>query len=190
MRIGFTGAQGTGKTTLINLLEEDGSLGPITRTISPARTALSLGLLVNRDADVFSQLMVSVANINKEYMVDPTADMIISDRTPVDSLAYTLYQLKEVWTEMDGRLSEWYWNQLLVLSLSNMDVYDELFYFPAYFAPKSDGVRDSDREYQLDIDLTIKRLLDENDIEVHIVPDVSKEERLTWIKGVLSDSYL
>lgn len=187
MRIGFAGSQGTGKSTLVEMAQADGSLGEIVRTISPARTALSLGLSVNRDAGPFDQAMVMIANINKEYIVDVNANLIVSERTPIDSLAYTFYQLKEVWKDMDPIFAQWYWNQLLVLGLSNI-VYDEVFYFPAYFAPVEDGVRDGDREYQLDIDLIIKRIIDENNIDVHIVPDASKEERLQWFKEAVNAS--
>jgi hypothetical protein len=172
------------------MIESDGSLGEIVRTISPARMALSLGLDVNRSADPFSQAMTMIANINKEYMVDPAADIVISERTPIDSLAYTFYQLREVWKHLDVDFAEWYWNQLLILGTGSMDIYDHIFYFPAYFAPVGDGVRDNDREYQLDIDLLIKKLLDENDLEVHIVPDVDSEHRLEWFKEIMQDADL
>ena len=147
MRIGFTGAQGTGKTTLLRAIEK-ADLG-FTVVPSTAREAIKAGFSLNRDADPLSQLVTTVSRVALEDNLYRITGKTLSDRTPLDSLAYTLYQLTFVW---EKRESDYYWNISQGLVLEHMHKYDHIFYFPPYFAPKNDGVRDDDVLYQKTID--------------------------------------
>jgi hypothetical protein len=183
MRIGFTGAQGTGKTTVLKRIEKS----KINLTIVPstARAALAAGFAVNRDADPLSQLVTTVGRIAIEDRIHRESGNTISDRTPLDSLAYTTYQYNNEWGRRDK--NEYYWQTSVDLVMEHMHKYDALFYFPVYWAPKDDGVRDPDVEYQEEIDGIIKFYLPTIEKPTFVMPNASTDERLRFFIGSLTD---
>jgi len=184
MRVGFTGAQGTGKTTLMRAVEKS-DLG-FTVVPSTARAAAEAGFLVNRDADPMSQLVTTVGRVATEERLFRQNGHTISDRTPLDSLAYTLYQGANVWDNLPEANS--YYMQISVdLVMEHMYKYDHIIYFPPLWSPKADGLRDTDIEYQRQIDALIRGLLDMHNIAFRTVPRGSTEVRLEWLTKLLVD---
>ena len=182
MRVGFTGAQGTGKTTLLRAIESAGlnfSVVP-----STARAALRSGYKVNRDADPLSQLVTTVSRVSTEDRIDHDAVRCVSDRTPLDSMAYTCYQVHNVW-DVDKSM-DYYMEVTRDLVVRHMYKYDHIFYFPVFWTPKEDGVRDGDVNYQQDIDKIIVGLLESYGLEYHTVPKGSTQERLSWLTKTLN----
>lgn len=177
MRVGFTGAQGTGKTTLLKAINKNNlDLRPVPST---AREALKAGFNVNRDADPLSQLVTTVSRITLEDRLYHNTGRTISDRTPLDSLAYTCYQMHNVWDKDVG--NEYYWSISKSIVVQHMWKYDHIFYFPPFWKPKADGVRDDDEQYQRDIDSIIVGLLDTYNIEYHTMPRGTTEQRLDFL---------
>jgi len=176
MRVGFTGAQGTGKTTLLRRIENS-DLG-FTVVPSTAREAVKAGFKVNREADRLSQLVTTVSRVALEDNLYRTTRRTVGDRTPLDSLAYTAYQANFVW---DATESPFYWDISAGLVQEHMFKYDHIFYFPPYFAPKKDGVRDGDAAYQKVIDGIIKAFLDSYQLSYHTVPNANTEERFAFL---------
>lgn len=176
MRIGFTGAQGTGKTTLLRAVENSGMGFKVVP--STARQALQAGFKVNRDADMLSQLVTTVSRCATEDSLYRQHNKTLSDRTPLDSLAYTFYQMGKVWTEKPNM---YYWNISSGLAIEHMYKYDYVFYFPPYWAPKQDGVRDGDVNYQTDIDQIILDLTKDFEIDYYVMPKGTTEERLSFL---------
>lgn len=181
MRIGFTGAQGTGKTTLLRAVQNSGMNFKVVP--STAREALKAGFKVNRDADTLSQLVTTVSRVALEDSLYRQHNKTLSDRTPLDSLAYTFYQMSKVWTEEPNM---YYWNISAGLVVEHMYKYDYVFYFPPYWAPKEDGVRDGDVQYQTDIDQIILDLMKDFEIDHYIMPKGSTEERLAFLTNVVN----
>lgn len=177
MRVGFTGAQGTGKTTLLRAVENS-DLG-FTVVPSTAREAVRAGFKLNRDADPLSQLVTTVSRVALEDELYRTTHKTIGDRTPLDSLAYTCYQMHNEWP--GEKWKDYYWNISKRLVVEHMHKYDHIFYFPAYWKPKEDGVRDGDLTYQQNIDSIICGLLDTYGLEYHIMPRITTEERLAFL---------
>lgn len=178
MRIGFTGAQGTGKTTLLRAVEENDMGYAVVP--STAREALKAGYKLNREADPLSQLVTTVSRVALEDNLYRLHGKTIGDRTPLDSLAYTAYQMALVWPSQ-MHVPGYYWNISEQLVVEHMHKYDHIFYFPPYFAPKRDGVRDGDVQYQNSIDEIIKRFLNMHDIRYHTIPDTNTQQRLSFL---------
>lgn len=181
MRVGFTGAQGTGKTTLLKAVDEAG-LG-FKAVPSTAREAVKAGFKVNRDADMLSQLVTTVSRVSMEDHWYNEMGKTISDRTPLDSLAYTFYQAKFVWPE---KPNEYYLTISTELVVNHMKKYDHIFYFPPYFNPKPDGVRDGDVAYQQAIDHEIKTALLMLDVTYHTVPMGPTPHRLEFLTKLIN----
>lgn len=181
MKLGFTGSQGTGKTTLAKHLVKQKEFKDYTFIPSAARVAEQEGFKVNRDADPLSQLLTTAGRITTEYEMWSTTSQTISDRTPLDSLAYTTYQFNNVWPEFN---SGYYWKVSYALVAEHMDNYDHVFYFPNFWAPTGDGVRDPDPEYQADIDALIITFLGTMALDYTIMPKGTNAERYDLVKSV------
>lgn len=148
-RIVFTGAQGTGKTTVLNQIEASGKR-VITEVV---RNLASKGVKINKDGDEKGQ-----AAIFKEYeklLGEITAEGYFSDRCLIDVVAYTMY-LHET-----GKVSEKFLNKqiktLQKFREANPDI--TYCYFPIEFPVVADGVRDMDEEFRAAIDRNIQKLM-------------------------------
>jgi predicted ATPase len=178
-KIGFTGSQGTGKTTLAKGLLKDPDFADFVFVPSTARVAEKEGFKVNRDADPLSQLLTTVGRITAEYQA---GGLTISDRTPLDSLAYTTYQFNNVWHDFN---SSYYWKQSYSLVEKVMGDYNYVFYFPPLWAPKDDGLRDPDVEYQHAIDELVLTFIDSMGVPAIPVPAGDTASRVAFVKGQL-----
>ena len=146
-RIIFTGAQGTGKTTILNHYKEQGH-NVITEVV---RNLAKKGVKINKDGDEKGQ-----TKIFKEYeklLGENTS--FISDRGLIDVTAYTVYLARQ------GKVSEEYADkQLKKLSKFLSENSDIVYcYFPVEFDVVADGTRDLDEEYRSDINQIILSLL-------------------------------
>lgn len=148
-RIIFTGAQGTGKTTVLNYFAEQGQ-NVITEVV---RNLAKKGVKINKDGDEKGQ-----TKIFKEYeKLLGTLDFngYISDRGLVDVVAYTIYLSKH------GKVSEKFADKqikaLKKFREANPDI--TYCYFPIEFPLEDDGVRDMDEEFRMEIDSIIQYLM-------------------------------
>ena len=173
-RIVITGAQGTGKTCLMNALATDG-----TRTMSIARdTANELGWPPADDQvekyqkDLFAKALKTFSS-KKNY---------ISDRGLTCIASYTF----------DGALEEKVAkktadSQYLKLQKFHQDNPDVLVvYTPIEFAVEDDGLRSVDAAYQDRIDFLIKNILDTAGIK-YITVTGTVEERVAQVENALAN---
>lgn len=182
MRVGFCGTQGSGKTTLMKAVEKS-SLG-FTAVPSTARGAIQAGFKLNRDADPLSQLVTTVARCAVEDKIFRETGKTISDRTPLDSLAYTTYQISNVWEAQP--YSTYYWSISRDLVAEHMHKYDLVVYFPPLWSPKADGVRDPDVAYQKEIDRIILTLVEGLDIQIYPIIEGNTSQRLNYLTKLIS----
>lgn len=148
MRIGFTGAQGTGKTMVSQALKKRPEFQAYYFPPSSARLLVTAG--INKDASPLSQFLITVDRV----MTIAAYPDVVTDRTAIDSWAYTEYQLMHSWTP--DEVPTGYaaiTNQYVDLAMLQID---HLFYFPPYWPPVGDGYRSAERRYQLDIDDLIR----------------------------------
>lgn len=160
MRIGFIGSHSTGKTSVA--LRVNDLMNNVLYVPSASRKVLAAGGKLNREATKESQILTTVARVVDEQSAyeSNAGKIILSDRTPLDSLAYTKYSLDNIWGE-----DEFYWNYSDKFVRSAMLNYDLVFYFPVgRFAITPDGVRDPDEGYRTAIDEIILELLPNVDL--------------------------
>ena len=182
IKIGMMGAQGTGKTSMAEAMVNSPAFSLFRTVPSTARQIKAYGYPINREATELSQILVPLLRMvdEAEAFTDKHNRLykqgIISDRTLVDSLAYTMYQNANVWE--GGDLVE---HVTFRLTQMYMQTYGVLLYFPIYWDNVDDGVRDPDEKYRREIDNNVKAVLDLLDVPYFTVPNVSPEMRVSWL---------
>lgn len=149
-RIVFTGAQGTGKTTLLNVFKEK-NYDVITEVVRNLST--NKKVKINKDGDEKSQKVIF-----KEYsnlLSKLSFDGYISDRCLVDVVAYTKYLAEHGKVSM--KLFEKQMKDLKKFVEATPDII--YCYFPIEFPVEDDGTRDTDEEYRKEIDNNIQEIL-------------------------------
>jgi len=176
MKIIFTGAQGTGKTTILNHYKKQG-YNIITEVV---RNLSKEGVKINEMGDLDGQKRIfseyrKTLNKEKSY---------ISDRGLTDVTAYTSYLgIKN--DNLDLRLESLY--QLVDITEfynNNTDVIT--CYFPIEFPVVDDGVRSINEEFRHDIDENIKNILDGIGIQYYTITG-TVEERIKQIDKIIQD---
>lgn len=171
-RIILTGAQGTGKTTLMNVLAADG-----TKTLSIARdTAIEFGWPVSDDKVEEYQKTL----FDELYNAVSSNDNFVSDRGLTCIAAYTFSDA------IDGKISKKTAdNQYLTLQKFHADNPDILIvYVPIEFDIEDDGLRSTSKQEQAKIDYLIKNLLDTAGVK-YITVTGSVEERVAQVENAL-----
>lgn len=185
MKIGMMGAHGTGKTSMAEAMQ-NGPFSMFSLVPSTARQIKAYGYPINREATELSQILVPLLRMidEAEAMTNSHNRLykqgLISDRTLVDSLAYTMYQSANVWDS--GEFIE---HVTYRLTQMYMHTYSLLLYFPIYWDAVDDGVRDPDEQYRREIDNNIKTVLELLEVPYLTVPNVSPEMRVTWLTDKL-----
>lgn len=183
MKVGFTGAQGTGKTTIAKALCEATGWEFVK---SSSAEAVEAGYKINRDADPISQLVTTVSRISNEYAAEKSHRNVVLDRTLIDSLAYTGYQFDKVW-DWDQKTGFYYLNSYNLVE-KQMREYDHVFYCPIYWQPelRDDGLRDDDAKYQEHIDYYIRWYLSTMEVPHTEMPSGSVAHRLDFVQRVIA----
>lgn len=185
MKVGFCGAQGTGKTSVAEILIKDKQMLDANWKFVPstARVAMAEGYKLNRAADELGQLLTTCSRIVAEFNIEDEVTSVFSDRTPLDSLAYTAYQFSHAWAKEGQASNKFYWDISNGLVKKHMAEYDKLFYFPVLWPPVADGDRDPDISYQQQIDHYIVSFLEVFGLKYHVVGVGTPEERAEFIKS-------
>jgi len=162
MKIAFTGAHCTGKTTLLKDIEEmfvdKFKVHSVTEV---ARKIIEKGYPLNMDATVDSYIHYINDQLNAENEQMQGCDVFISDRTLLDPVAYAMVNSKLP----RPYISEYFIDMMKNVWLLEKDRYDLYIYFPIEFALEYDGVRPSDEMYRRDIDNMILSLLEQFQIK-------------------------
>jgi len=173
MIVSFTGAQSTGKTTLLNILKSKNKdinfIDEVTRRINR-----EYDLPINESGSTLTQLMIiadHIANIYRKY----DSDLVILDRCIIDGLVYSewLYDNNNISISMIDLATEIYH--------SIYKKYDIIFYTdPKDVELVDDGERSIDKQFRDDIissfDYRIKSL---NNV---VLLSGTVEERLETVK--------
>jgi nicotinamide riboside kinase len=152
MRIGIVGAQGTGKTTLLEALRPklpDYKFIPeVARTIMKRMGLIDLHSLKNLGPGygLKFQLSCLIEQLSSE---DSAGENFVSDRSVLDSWVYCKYRFFE-------GISFNFWELYETCVLRQTKLYDLIVYTPLEFPPVSDGVRSSNQSYQRQIDTLIQ----------------------------------
>lgn len=172
-RIILTGAQGVGKTTLMNALATDG-----TKTLSIAREqAIEAGWSsVTGSSQDYQKTLFKVLHkalsSKKNY---------ISDRGLTCVAAYTF--LGALAGEITRTVADKQYGKLQKFHAENPDAL--LVYVPIEFPIEEDGVRDANPENQERMDFLIKNLLDTSGVK-YITVTGTVDERVKQIEDALN----
>lgn len=172
MRIVFTGAQGTGKTTVLNHFKENHNI--ITEVV---RLLSKQGVKINEMGNDEGQQTI----FNEYIKLLSNKRSYISDRCLVDVLSYTKYLYEH------GSVSVGIYRQQLDLFKKFLkDNKDIIYvYFPIEFDLVDDGVRSMDERFRKEIDNNIKSLLESNDVD-YIVMSGTVDKRVRNVEYILS----
>ena len=180
MIISFTGAQSTGKTTLLNELkkwkefEDYVFIDEITRNVS------KLGMNINEKGDDATQTAIMNAHIENLKK----GDNLILDRCSLDGAVYTHYLYSH------GRVSRDTFDYARQIFTETCLKYDKIFYLKPEFDIVNDGVRSSSVQFRDEIADIFERYITEFNLGKWNVVELSGsvEDRLKAIKKVMSTS--
>jgi len=134
VRIGITGAQSVGKTTLLNALRSENGLLGYNVCDEVTRRVKSYGLPINEAGTDTTQILIMQEHIVNAFMYTE----FIADRTVLDGLVYTdyLYSQNSISLKM---------LQYAVQVFEKVQpYYDIQFYIIPEFSIQNDGVRSND----------------------------------------------
>lgn len=141
MRIGITGAQSVGKTTLLNALRSEPFFNNYAVCDEVTREIRTMGFDINEAGSDLTQLLIMQKHIVNIFM----NDNMLTDRTSLDGLVYTTYlHLKE-------KVSRDTLNKALRMYEKTITEYDYLFYIRPEFDLVDDGVRSTDTMFRDEI---------------------------------------
>lgn len=147
----LTGAHGTGKTTITsNLRPLIGDSWFITES-STRRSGIKTDMSAT-DSDQLA-LLESI----KQYEIDNQLfdRKCFLDRSMIDFYAYTRF------LHITGQVSDQTESIIRLEFEKRLPLYEKIFYLPIEFGIKSDGVRPGSVDYQYQIDLEIKSIIEE-----------------------------
>lgn len=174
--INFTGAQGTGKTSVLKALQEDPVFSEFEIVTEVVRNFVKeKGITINRDGTPKTQNLLFEAY--EQVLRKDTP--YISDRCIIDVCAYTSSGRDHAKEDLnEWSLIEYEQRREIIRRKSDLGF---VCYFPIEFDIVSDGVRSIDMDYQKEIDSKILQILQNNQIS-HLMVHGSVEERVSQIK--------
>lgn len=183
-RIGFTGAGGTGKTTVLNVLDLNEYVRGLPRLSSPTRAVFARWGITEADQESMTpddklrlQMEIFSERVSAEERV---GDTFLSDRTLLDNYAYCLFRNYE---RLDRHSLELLESQVQ----ANLKLYTHIFYFPILFDPPSDGFRQVGFAYNRCIDSIIQSFLTRNRVASFVVPMGTPEERARFVLNRIAE---
>lgn len=178
MRIGICGAQGVGKTTLLNALAEDKAFSEYSICSEVTRWVKSLGYNINEAGGDITQQLIMMKHIENVMM----NEKMITDRTILDGLVYTDW----LYENTDNVSYESYQYALDVYE-KMMHYYDVIFYIEPEFDIEDDGVRSVDVSFRDGIRDLFKEYTEEAFLDGVDVVRISGsvEQRLNQIKETI-----
>lgn len=141
MRVGISGAQSVGKTTLLNALRSEDTFKDFQVCDEVTRRVKSYGLNINESGNDNTQKLIMNEHIYNVFMFDN----ILTDRTVLDGLVYTKYLY------INGRVEKSTLDHAFKVFLKVMPLYDHVFYIKPEFDIIDDGVRSTNTKFRDDI---------------------------------------
>jgi hypothetical protein len=173
MRIGLTGTMSVGKTTLVNTLKELEQFKEYQTATERSKYLNELGIPLNTDSTLPGQF-VFIAERASELL----QENIITDRTIYDVCAFTFSAQSIEWSHKEAFVKA-------AIPLAAM--YDIIFYIsPEGVELEDNGVRTTDPDYRIKIDMVIQAMLNEYPPNRLVKISGTTEERIEQIKEALS----
>jgi nicotinamide riboside kinase len=186
MIFSFTGAQSTGKTTLLNALYKENGDYPF--TFIPEVTRLvkrEYNMPINEGGGDLTQMLIMTEHVRNIYK--NRADHLIRgvhqifDRCALDGIVYSLWLLQE------GKIGRSCYDACDLIWKNLKDKYDVIFYTsPDDVKLVDDGERSADVKFRNDIINIFNIFLERRDFDTEVVElKGSVKDRLKTIKSTL-----
>lgn len=173
MKLGLTGTQSVGKSTLVKELIKLEQFKDYDFAVERSKYLQDQGISLNTDSTLKGQLVFAA-----ERSIELMKPNIITDRTIYDVCAFTLSAKSIEWTEKQNFV-----NMLMTLRHD----YDVIVYVsPEGVEIEDNKVRNTDAQYREQIDLVISEMLKEYPPKKLIKVKGSTEERIKTILDELS----
>lgn len=141
MKIAFTGAQSTGKTTLLEAIKQNEEFRYKYEFIDEiTRRMIKKGLKINEAGSDTTQLLIMNEHVKNTLYTDA-----IMDRCALDGVVYTNWLYKK------GNVSEWVYQYAENVFKKYISRYDYIFYLTPEFHIVDDGVRSIDTAFRDEI---------------------------------------
>ncbi len=179
MRIGFTGAHGTGKSTLLREMFTWKELNGHCFVSGLTRAQAKLGVKINQKGDFDSQKLLIKA---MTWHIKMLPNLVV-DRTLLDIYAYTVYLRDK------GLLNSQELNYIRNRARQHQHVFDVVFYIRPEFEVKPDDTRPADPGFALEVAATVEQAVNQEPLgtrEIVVVSGTVKE-RLATIKKWLHE---
>ena len=174
MRIGITGAQSVGKTTLLNALRSEKGLLGFTVCDEVTRRVKGYGLPINEDGTDVTQQLIMQEHIVNVFMYEN----MITDRTALDGLVYTSY------LHRTGKVSIETLIKVRNIFKKVWPKYDYVFYIEPEFGIVDDGIRSVDIKFRNEIAELFETIIEKEKLSVIRVSG-SVRTRVTTIIDLL-----
>jgi len=152
IHINFTGASGTGKTTLLKALKERHPELEV-RTEVVRNLIREKGIKINEMGDEEGQKMIFGAY--EGFLREHQDEDYVSDRCVIDPLAYTILHVAN--RQIRSEVLDEQWSA--VKAAVRDGLLEKVFYFPIEFANVHDGVRSDDEDFRKETDAAIRGVL-------------------------------
>ena len=173
MKIAITGAQSTGKSTLLRYLKNDDDLKGFEFIDELTRKIAAKGININEEGSNMSQIFT--VTIHAENIVK---DHFISDRCALDGLVYTK------WLFDEGKVDKWILDYAIGVAKEVLPRYDYIFYLPAEIPIEDDGIRSANVKFRDDIVALFEKYTKEFNVKL-IELSGSVKDRAKLFKRVL-----
>ena len=141
MKVSFTGAQSTGKTTLLDAIKSNETYRYNYEFIDEiTRRMVKKGLKINEAGSNTTQLLIM-----NEHIKNLLYENAIMDRCAIDGVVYTH------WLYLQGNLEKWVFDYAVNVFNHYKDRYDYIFYLKPEFAIVDDGVRSVNTQFRDEI---------------------------------------
>lgn len=159
MKIIFIGAQGTGKSTLIEKIQKDFLPNYI---ISPSigRELKQMKLNINLDGNDETEKMAMTLH-KKRF--EEQGENVLYPRSFIDNLVYT----EQVYRE--GKVSRDTFKYCYEQAKEYMPQYEMFFYIPIEFDIEGDGTRSTDKEFQDETDILLQEYIRGFELPVNVL---------------------
>jgi len=165
MRIGITGAQSVGKTTLLNALRSERMFKDYSICNEVTRRVKSYGLPINEAGSDSTQKLIMNEHIVNIFM----NDNMLTDRTSLDGLVYSQYLLSK------GSIHLTTMDYVKDVFDKTWPLYDHVFYIEPEFDIVHDGVRSIDVGFRDDIARLFETVIEQEKLSMSRVSGSVRE---------------
>jgi len=173
MKIAFTGAQSTGKTTLLNevkyILPDYSFIDEITRSV------VSDDIKINEGGTDKTQMLIMKSHF-KNSLISNT----VMDRCALDGVVYTRYLYNR------GQVTEEMMDYAEQVFESIIDTYTHIFYLVPEFDIVDDGVRSIDIDFRNQVVDLFNKYIEECEVPIIRITG-NLQERVTQIKEAINE---